>query len=164
MVGECLQPRQNSNYYISRWTDLSPTRALAVNSPRRWQQKLSILDILNAVCHLQCPLDVDCAVTLPAMVSTPQTDKHILWHPRRHNKFVVGGGSQLSMYEWASELSEIRHLSSQGDLSFMKVNSHHLKLTASLHDLSSVLLGPLIRLSMISSRSDWYPDASSSSD
>ncbi|KAL4078226.1 hypothetical protein V8B97DRAFT_1865454 [Scleroderma yunnanense] len=54
------------------------------------------------------------------MVSAAQSEKQILWHPRWLNKFVVGGGSQMSMYEWASEQSEIRHLSSQTDLSFMK--------------------------------------------
>jgi len=34
---------------------------------------------------------------------------------------VVGGGSQMTMYEWASEKSEIRHVTSQSDLQFMKV-------------------------------------------
>lgn len=56
------------------------------------------------------------------MVTTAQAEKHLLWHPRRQHKFVVGGGSQMSMYEWAADRSEIRHLSSQSDLSFMKVN------------------------------------------
>lgn len=51
-----------------------------------------------------------------------QAEKHLLWHPRRQHKFVVGGGSQISMYEWAADRSEIRHLSSQSDLSFMKVS------------------------------------------
>ncbi|KAF9241774.1 hypothetical protein BU15DRAFT_87047 [Melanogaster broomeanus] len=54
------------------------------------------------------------------MVPTTQAEKHLLWHPRWQNKFVVGGGSQMSMYEWAADRSEIRHLSSQSDLSFMK--------------------------------------------
>ncbi|KAG9316820.1 hypothetical protein JVU11DRAFT_2886 [Chiua virens] len=54
------------------------------------------------------------------MVTTAQAEKHLLWHPRRQHKFVVGGGSQMSMYEWAPDRSEIRHLSSQSDLSFMK--------------------------------------------
>ncbi|KAF9227102.1 WD40 repeat-like protein [Gyrodon lividus] len=54
------------------------------------------------------------------MVTAAQAEKHLLWHPRWQNKFVVGGGSQMSMYEWAADRSEIRHLSSQSDLSFMK--------------------------------------------
>ncbi|KAH0828074.1 hypothetical protein J3R83DRAFT_3729 [Lanmaoa asiatica] len=54
------------------------------------------------------------------MVTTAQAERHLLWHPRRQHKFVVGGGSQMSMYEWAADRSEIRHLSSQSDLSFMK--------------------------------------------
>ncbi|KAF8134417.1 hypothetical protein EV363DRAFT_1562004 [Boletus edulis] len=54
------------------------------------------------------------------MITAAQAEKHLLWHPRRQHKFVVGGGSQMSMYEWAADRSEIRHLSSQSDLSFMK--------------------------------------------
>ncbi|KIK80016.1 hypothetical protein PAXRUDRAFT_833780 [Paxillus rubicundulus Ve08.2h10] len=54
------------------------------------------------------------------MVTTAQAEKHLLWHPRWQNRFVVGGGSQMSMYEWAADRSEIRHVSSQSDLSFMK--------------------------------------------
>ena len=60
------------------------------------------------------------------MVTTAQGEKHLLWHPRRQHKFVVGGGSQMSMYEWAADRSEIRHLSSQSDLSFMKVSMSQL--------------------------------------
>ncbi|KAI6037567.1 hypothetical protein EDC04DRAFT_2702091 [Pisolithus marmoratus] len=54
------------------------------------------------------------------MVATVQAEKQILWHPRSQSKFVVGGSSQISLYEWAPEQSEIRHLSSRSDLSFMK--------------------------------------------
>jgi hypothetical protein len=35
---------------------------------------------------------------------------------------MVGGGSQMTMYEWAPEESEIRHVTSQNDLQFMKVS------------------------------------------
>ncbi|KAF8971267.1 hypothetical protein BDZ97DRAFT_1901867 [Flammula alnicola] len=49
-----------------------------------------------------------------------QPDKRLLWHPRHENKFVVGGGSQITLYEWASEYPEIRHVTSQHDLHFMK--------------------------------------------
>lgn len=54
------------------------------------------------------------------MVATAQAEKQILWHPRSQSRFVVGGGSQISLYEWDSEQSEIRHLSSRSDFSFMK--------------------------------------------
>ncbi|KAG2016457.1 hypothetical protein CC2G_009625 [Coprinopsis cinerea AmutBmut pab1-1] len=47
-------------------------------------------------------------------------DKRVLWHPRHENKFVVGGNSQITLYEWAAEYPEIRHITSQHDL-------HHLR-------------------------------------
>jgi len=52
-----------------------------------------------------------------------QQDKRLLWHPRHDNKFVVGGNSQITLYEWAAEYPEIRHVTSQHDLHFMKVGS-----------------------------------------
>ena len=51
-----------------------------------------------------------------------QLDKRLLWHPRKTNKFVVGGQSQITLYEWASEYPEIRHITSQHDLNFMKAS------------------------------------------
>ncbi|KAH7928941.1 hypothetical protein BV22DRAFT_1030156 [Leucogyrophana mollusca] len=54
------------------------------------------------------------------MVASPQPEKRLLWHPCRNNKFVVGGGSQMSLYEWVPEHTEIRHVTSQHDLQFMK--------------------------------------------
>jgi hypothetical protein len=39
---------------------------------------------------------------------------------------MVGGGSQMTMYEWAPEESEIRHVTSQNDLQFMKVRFRNL--------------------------------------
>ncbi|RXW20412.1 hypothetical protein EST38_g5435 [Candolleomyces aberdarensis] len=47
-------------------------------------------------------------------------DKSLLWHPRRDNKFIVGGNSQITLYEWAAEYPEIRHITSQHDLHYMK--------------------------------------------
>jgi len=52
-----------------------------------------------------------------------QPDKRLLWHPRQENKFVVGGNSQITLYEWAAEFPEIRHVTSQHDLHFMKVST-----------------------------------------
>ncbi|KAJ6543876.1 hypothetical protein B0H19DRAFT_289302 [Mycena capillaripes] len=54
------------------------------------------------------------------MVGPVQPEKRLLWHPRQENKFVVGGGSQITLYEWAPEQQEIRHITSQHDLQFMK--------------------------------------------
>jgi WD repeat-containing protein mio len=56
------------------------------------------------------------------MAPSAQAEKRLLWHPRWENKFVVGGGSQMTMYEWAPEKSEIRQVTSQNDLQFMKVS------------------------------------------
>jgi hypothetical protein len=56
------------------------------------------------------------------MAPSAQVEKRLLWHPRWENKFMVGGGSQMTMYEWAPEESEIRHVTSQNDLQFMKVS------------------------------------------
>lgn len=48
-------------------------------------------------------------------------EKRLLWHPRHDCKFVVGGGSQIILYEWAAEYLRIRHITSQQDLHQMKV-------------------------------------------
>lgn len=50
-----------------------------------------------------------------------QPEKRLLWHPRRENKFVVGGNTQITLYEWAPDYPEIRHVTSRHDLQFMKV-------------------------------------------
>jgi len=52
-----------------------------------------------------------------------QLEKRLLWHPRGKNKFVVGGNSQIILYEWASQYPEIKHVTSQNDLQFMKVRT-----------------------------------------
>lgn len=49
-----------------------------------------------------------------------QSDKRLLWHPRQDNKFIVGGNSQITLYEWAAEHPEIRHVTSRNDLAHMK--------------------------------------------
>ena len=51
-----------------------------------------------------------------------QIEKRLLWHPRHDNKFVDGGGSQITLYEWAEEYPEIRHVTSQHDLHLMKAS------------------------------------------
>ncbi|EGO25930.1 hypothetical protein SERLADRAFT_415303 [Serpula lacrymans var. lacrymans S7.9] len=54
------------------------------------------------------------------MVGPATPEKRLLWHPRQNNKFVVGGGSQMTLYEWAPGNPEIKHVTSQHDLQFMK--------------------------------------------
>ncbi|KZT04227.1 WD40 repeat-like protein [Laetiporus sulphureus 93-53] len=49
-----------------------------------------------------------------------QTEKRLLWHPRHENRFVVGGGSQVTLYEWDSTLFQIKQVTSQLDLNHMK--------------------------------------------
>ncbi|TFY61875.1 hypothetical protein EVJ58_g4227 [Rhodofomes roseus] len=47
-------------------------------------------------------------------------EKRLLWHPTHQNRFVVGGGSQITLYEWISESSEIKQVTAQQDLPHMK--------------------------------------------
>lgn len=51
-----------------------------------------------------------------------QPEKRLLWHPRQDNKFLVGGGSQITLYEWASDFPEIRQVTSRHDLLHMKAS------------------------------------------
>lgn len=41
-----------------------------------------------------------------------QTERRVLWHPRLDNRFLVGSASQVTLYEWLAESSEIRHVTS----------------------------------------------------
>ncbi|CDO72505.1 hypothetical protein BN946_scf184980.g46 [Trametes cinnabarina] len=52
------------------------------------------------------------------MVAT--TDKRLLWHPRGLSKFVVGGSSQITLYEWVPQSSQIKQVASQMELNAMK--------------------------------------------
>ncbi|KAH9892448.1 hypothetical protein C8Q73DRAFT_761814 [Cubamyces lactineus] len=49
-----------------------------------------------------------------------QADKRLLWHPRGQNKFVVGGSSQITLYEWVPQSSQIKQVASQMELNAMK--------------------------------------------
>ncbi|OBZ71041.1 hypothetical protein A0H81_09439 [Grifola frondosa] len=42
-----------------------------------------------------------------------QVEKRLVWHPRRENKFAVGGGTQITLYEWVPQSSEIKQVTSQ---------------------------------------------------
>ncbi|THH17490.1 hypothetical protein EW146_g3338 [Bondarzewia mesenterica] len=46
--------------------------------------------------------------------------KRLVWHPRGENRFIVGGGSQITLYEWSPGEPAIRHITSQQDLQLMK--------------------------------------------
>ncbi|KAI0066182.1 WD40 repeat-like protein [Artomyces pyxidatus] len=49
-----------------------------------------------------------------------QTERQLLWNPRGENRFVVGGLSQITLYEWSPGEPAIRHVTSFQDLSSMK--------------------------------------------
>ncbi|KAI0699871.1 hypothetical protein C8T65DRAFT_742322 [Cerioporus squamosus] len=49
-----------------------------------------------------------------------QSDKRLIWHPRRQNKFIVGGSTQITLYEWLPHNSEIKQVASQLELTQMK--------------------------------------------
>ncbi|KAH9915044.1 uncharacterized protein BXZ73DRAFT_92696 [Epithele typhae] len=48
------------------------------------------------------------------------SDRHLIWHPRGQNKFIVGGSTQITLYEWFPESSEIKQVASQLELNQMK--------------------------------------------
>jgi hypothetical protein len=50
-------------------------------------------------------------------------DKRLVWHPRRDDEFVVGGGTQITLYGLAKEYPGIRQLASRNDLLHMRVSS-----------------------------------------
>ncbi|KAI9450344.1 hypothetical protein BJY52DRAFT_1206162 [Lactarius psammicola] len=49
-----------------------------------------------------------------------QAEKRIIWSPLRQHKFLVGGGSQLTLYDWSPDSSSVHHIASQQDLQLMK--------------------------------------------
>ena len=51
-----------------------------------------------------------------------QSDKRLVWHPRGQNKFIVGGSTQITLYEWLPHSSEIKQVASQLELTQMKVS------------------------------------------
>ncbi|KAI0746113.1 hypothetical protein C8Q76DRAFT_852601 [Earliella scabrosa] len=48
------------------------------------------------------------------------SDKRLIWHPRGQNKFIVGGSTQITLYEWLPQSSEIKQVASQLELNQMK--------------------------------------------
>ncbi|THH10667.1 hypothetical protein EW145_g1164 [Phellinidium pouzarii] len=49
-----------------------------------------------------------------------RVEKKVIWHPRQENKFIVGGGSQMTLFEWELNVPEFRLVTSQADLQLMK--------------------------------------------
>lgn len=54
------------------------------------------------------------------MASGSHSEKRIAWSPLGQNRFVVGGNSQLTLYDWSPEDS-ILHVASRQDLQSMRV-------------------------------------------
>ncbi|KAI0305481.1 hypothetical protein B0F90DRAFT_1808734 [Multifurca ochricompacta] len=48
------------------------------------------------------------------------SEKRIVWSPLSQNKFIVGGSSQLVLYDWSPGDSSIHHVASQQDLQSMR--------------------------------------------
>ncbi|KAF8634265.1 hypothetical protein AX17_004222 [Amanita inopinata Kibby_2008] len=47
-------------------------------------------------------------------------EKRVVWHPRHDDRFVVGGGTQITLYELSREHPEIKHITSRHDLHHMR--------------------------------------------
>lgn len=86
-------------------------------------------------------------------------DKRLLWHPRHHDRFVVGGGSQITLYEWIPKSSEIKQVTAQQDLPHMRVTTlPYMKICQLLSKIAtSVLHGLRARPSTTLSLSDIAP-------
>ena len=48
-------------------------------------------------------------------------DKRVVWHPRLNDQFVVGGGTQITLFELGHEYPEIRQAASRNELHHMRV-------------------------------------------
>ncbi|PFH53658.1 hypothetical protein AMATHDRAFT_137028 [Amanita thiersii Skay4041] len=105
-------------------------------------------------------------------------EKRVVWHPRHDDRFVVGGGTQITLYELTKnneQHPEIRHVSSRHDLHHMRcfawspeprfndliavgtttgrVDLIRLQASARSHSKSSVLsAGPTVPLAVRNSR------------
>jgi hypothetical protein len=91
-----------------------------VSLSRFSHDSLSLIGISETVALLLCIT----SHRKHTMVASTFTEKRLLWHPRQGSKFVVGGGSDITLYEWAADQQEIRHVTAQHDLQFMKVGNY----------------------------------------
>ena len=55
------------------------------------------------------------------MVGPASSDRRLLWHPRQSNTFILGSGSYITLYEWNNNFPQIKHVTTQPDLQYMKV-------------------------------------------
>jgi hypothetical protein len=70
-----------------------------------------------------------------------QTDRRAIWHPRHPDKFAVGGGANISLYEWSKEEGNIRRAASYDDLQHMKASTVlHLPSTLRSSDVTASFL------------------------
>jgi hypothetical protein len=56
------------------------------------------------------------------MASGSPSERRITWSPLGQNRFVVGGSSQLTLYDW-SPGDSVLHVASRQDLQSMRVKS-----------------------------------------
>ncbi|TRM67809.1 hypothetical protein BD626DRAFT_564707 [Schizophyllum amplum] len=54
------------------------------------------------------------------MVGPASSERRLLWHPRQSNSFILGSGSYITLYEWADAFPQIKHVTTQPDLQYMK--------------------------------------------
>uniref|UniRef100_D8PQ50 MIOS-like alpha-solenoid domain-containing protein n=1 Tax=Schizophyllum commune (strain H4-8 / FGSC 9210) TaxID=578458 RepID=D8PQ50_SCHCM len=54
------------------------------------------------------------------MVGPASSDRRLLWHPRQSNTFILGSGSYITLYEWNNSFPQIKHVTTQPDLQYMK--------------------------------------------
>ena len=77
---------------------------------------------------------------------TSHSEKRITWSPLGQNRFIVGGSSQITLYDWSPGDSLIHHVASQQDLQSMRVKSTRLSTALTSESSFSALLGPRTQL------------------
>ena len=55
-------------------------------------------------------------------MSSSKIEKRLLWHPRNKNRFIVGGGTQITLFGWEPRTKDIQKIAAQSDLQLMKVS------------------------------------------
>ena len=66
------------------------------------------------------------------------SDKRLAWHPKHENRFLVGGGASITLYEYRPD-SEIHHITALHDLQLMKVGTGSCLYESLLMCLAKVL-------------------------
>lgn len=52
-----------------------------------------------------------------------KADRRVIWDPRRQNRFIVGGGSQISLYGWNPSSSGFSLITARSEFQLMKVRN-----------------------------------------